>query len=228
MIKLIKQNKANILLQLNDDVIIKDNTFIEKLIKPLLLNKGIGLVCGNIQPLKPSNYIDQAAQSGFVVFKRLGESINYGSNAFTCDGKVLCFSSKFAKSIKFPNDIKFMGNSDGFIYLSCVTNKFDYVYAKDAVLYFKLPTTFKDFTKWQIRNIKSNNYVLKRYFGELAEKEFKIPKILFNYYKMNEFIKHPINSALIQLIGFYCGFKASREKNEFNTTWDTVLTTKSL
>ncbi len=228
LIKLIKRNKADLLLQLNDDVIINDSHFIEKLIKPFFANKNLGLVCGNIQPLKPTSYVGKAAQSGYIAFKNLGEKINHGSNAFTCDGKSLCFSNTFASSIKFPINHKDMGNSDGFIYLTCIKNGFDYAYAKYAILYFKLPTTLKDFTKWQVRSYKSNKYVLKNYFGDLAEKEFKIPKLLFNYYKAIEFIKHPISSILIQFIGFYCTYKAAKEKNEFNLKWDLVQSTRDL
>lgn len=163
-----------------------------------------------------------------MLFKSLGENLKNGNNIFTCDGKSLCFSGEFIKSLKFPKDLNYMGNVDYFLYLECIRNKFKYRYAKDAILYFKYPSTITDFTKWQIRNYTNNNYVLSKTFGNLVKKEYNVPFFRFTYYRIIEFIKNPIGSIFIKLVGYYCYFKSYQQRNIFNKTWETVLSTKEI
>lgn len=227
LVNLVNKNDADILIILNDDIIITDNLFLEKIIPYFVKEKNIGLVSCNIQPFSSNNFVSRSAESGFVAYKKMAESFKNGNNIFTCDGKVLCFSKEFIRSLHFPNDKSTMGNVDSYLYLSCIKNNFSYRYAKEASVFFKLPNTMSDFVKWQIRNYTSDT-VMKKTFGNIAEREFLIPVIIFNKYKFIEFLKNPLGSIFILFIGFYCSYKAVIAKNEFNLKWDLVQTTKDL
>lgn len=228
MVDLMKANRADILITLNDDIIINDPLYLEKAITPFLQEKNIGLVSCNMQALSSETFTAKAVQTGNNAFKKLGVSLKNGNNFFTCDGKTLCFSRKFINSINFPRNYKIMGNVDGYFYLKCMKNKYKYRYAKDAILYFKFPSTIGDFIKWQTRSFTSSNYTLRKTFGKLADDECKIPFILFTYYRIEEFFKNPIGSILIKILDYYCLCKANAQKTEFDTKWETVLTTKEL
>ncbi len=228
LVSLVKSNKADILMLLNDDIIVKDSYFIEKIIKPFYIEENIGLVCGNPQAFKSNSFISEAVRSGYNAYKRMSEALRQGNNVYTVDGKALCFSRKLTKIIKFPKDYKIMGNVDKFIYFSSISNKLKYRYVNNAIMYFKCPSTINDFTKWQIRNYKSNNYIVRMAWGKLVDEEYKYSKMKFVYYKLIEFLKNPIGSMFILTLGIYCSIKAASAKREFEITWDLVQTTKNL
>jgi len=228
IINLLKGNKSDICILLNDDIIISDRFFINKLIQPYFSNKNVGLISGNPQALQSRNFISEAVRSGYNAYKDLGDYIDSGNNIFTCDGKILCFSKLFIKTLKFPKNKSEMGNVDKYIYLSCLANHFDYRYVTDAVVYFKCPSTIDDFVKWQIRNYKTNKYIMQKKFAKLSYKEYKTPRIIFTCYKIKEFMKNPLGGTVIYLLGLYCTFKAYKERYFVKTTWDLVSTTKDL
>ena len=228
MISLIKKNNADILIVLNDDIVISDQFYIEKAIEPILLEENVGLVCCNIIDINTKTFTAKAVKSGYDAFRRLGVSLRNGNNIFTVDGKTLCFTQKFIISIKLPNDLRKMGNVDSYFYLECIKNKFKYRYSKNAILYYRFPSTIDDFINWQTRSFTSTNYILKETFGKLAEEEFKIPFIPFTYYRLLEFFKNPIGCIFIKFIVYYCQYKAYSRKKVFETKWNTVLTTKDI
>lgn len=196
--------------------------------KKFYISDKVGLVCANIQPLKPINFVTKAATSGFSVYKRMGEFIRNGENAITCDGKVLCLSNAFIKSNIIPLNHKDMGNVDRFLYFLCIKNGFKYKYSAKAITYFKFPSTLKDFVKWQIRNYKNNIKLSSSSFKELAKKELNYPYFLFNYFKFLEFFKHPLHSIFILLVGFYCSIMAKFDNKDFNIKWEVIQSTKEI
>ncbi len=225
---LAKSNNSDALLILNDDIILLDEYFIEKLIQPFIAEKNVGLICGNAQAMKSNSFVSEAVRSGYSAFKQIGESINHGNNVFTADGKSLSLSQKFIKTIEFPKEYNQMANVDSFMYFTCKANDFEYRYTKSSILYFKCPSTIRDFIKWQTRSYKTNNYIIPAKFRSLAKKEYVLPKAKFNYFKFIEFLKNPLGSTLILFLGIYCSFKASADKNTFNKTWDLVQSTKNI
>lgn len=228
LISLVKANITDVLILLNDDIVVTDEFFIEKIIQPFIKENNIGLVCGNPQAFKSNNFISEAVRSGYNAYKRISDSTRKGNNVYTVDGKALCFSKDFTKKIKFPTDYRIMGNVDKFIYFSCIKEKLNYRYVSNAIMYFKCPSTIQDFTKWQTRNYKSNKYMVKSVWGKLADKEYEMDQTKFRLYKFLEFLKNPIGSIVILMLGLYCSYKASIAKDEFSLTWDLVQTTKDL
>lgn len=229
LVSLVKYNNTDVLCILNDDIIVNDLLFLEKLVRPFIKEKNIGLVCCNAQPLKSNNFVANAVRSGYIPYKQIGEEIKNGNNVYSVDGKTLCLSKKFIKTIRFPNDYRHMGNVDKHIYFACINNQFIYRYVKDAIIYFKCPSTIKDFTKWQIRNFQSTKYIHKSYWGgKLVDKEYILPVNKFRYYKLLELLKNPLGGLFIFTLGIYCSFQARFDKTDFKIKWDTVQTTKEI
>jgi hypothetical protein len=128
----------------------------------------------------------------------------------------------------FPEEYSIMGNVDKYIYFLCVKNGFKYRYVKEAQMHFKMPDTIRDFVKWQTRNYKSNKYKVKEAWGDLVEKEYQHSKNDFRNYKIIEFIKNPLGSLFILMLGCYCSYKAKMEQDQFETKWDLVGSTKNI
>lgn len=228
LIKLVKSNRSDVLILLNDDVIITDNLFVEKTAKPFIDFPSLGLACCNPQPLPSGSFIAGAVRSGYVPYKKISEETRGGHNVFTVDGKALCFSKAFTEKIVFPEDYSIMGNVDKYIYFSCISKKFQYRYVKEAILFFKCPQTVSDFINWQTRNYKSNKYLVYKAWGSLVEKEYQMSNWKFRFYKLIELIKNPLESLVIFLLGLYSSYKARTESRVFNIKWNLVGSTKDL
>lgn len=219
--------KTDILVLLNDDIKITDEHFIEKLIKPFQGNPRVGLVSGNPRPLKARNFIEEAIISSVNAYKKASYKIKNGDNNFTCDGKILGLSKAFAKSLTFPKDMAAMGNVDAYLYFSCLANGFRYINSKEAIAYYRCPSSFGDYLSLTIRN-NSNFYLLRKTFGKLVDKEYEKPIFIFTWSLLTEFIKNPLGCLFIFLMRFYINLKAKMAANQFNKTWEVVRTSKVL
>lgn len=228
IIKLVKSNKSDVLVLLNDDIIISDFFFLEKLIQPFLHENKVGLVCGNPTAIESRNFVSEAVRSGYIAYKKMADTNKGGNNIFTVDGKILAVSKQFTDTVEFPKDLRIMGNVDKYIYFLNITNNLNYYFVKNAVVNFKMPTTIKDFIRWQTRNYKSNKYIMREAWGKLVEKEYEYSKHSFRYYKLIEFLKNPLGSVFILILGIYCSYNAKKEQSSFETKWDLVSTTKDI
>lgn len=223
---LLSLNKSEIIILLNDDIKITDNNFLEKISKAFI-DKRVGLVSANPQPIRPQTFTEKAANSAFRVYEKMRYTIRSGNNEFTCDGKVLALSKSFIKSLKIPKSYRQIGNADSFLYFSCVTRGFKYEHVKRAVVKFKLPSTLKDYLSLTIRN-NTDPYILKRRFGKVVEIEYRKPKLAFYYFGLIEFFKNPVGTMFIAIFSLYVKYKAKQVQKAFNPTWDIVLSTKNL
>lgn len=218
---------GDVVVLLNDDITIEDEMFLSKLVQVFADEPAVGMSCGAIQALPPVSFIDKAIQSTQRAYQRMREEINGGHNLFTVDGKVMALSSAFREKLVFPANLKQVGNVDAFVYLSCIQNGFKYRYAKNALVYFRNPVNFNDYVKWTARN-DSTPKMMKQLFGGLADKEYTLPKNSMLYYACIEFLKNPVGCLFIAVSRYYIQRKASKLSKNFNSTWETVQSSKHL
>ena len=223
--KMMKINTSDFLILLNDDIKIESDTFLSILVSSFTSENNVGLVSGNPQPLKPENFIQNAGVSTFRAYERSRYRVNNGNNKHTCDGKVLGFSKKFIQSIKFPSNYDDLGNVDAYLYFLCIKNGFKYLHAKNAIVYFSFPSTLRDYIRWNTRN-NMNQYILEKQFGSIVNQEYSFPSKSFNTSLFIELIKNPVGGLFIFLVGRYCKYKAKRNYQTFNSTWDVITSTK--
>lgn len=223
---LLKHNQTEIIVLLNDDIAITDHYFIQKLVTPFGEKNQIGLVTGNPQPLPSDNFIANAIISSFKVYETMKYEINNGDNVFNCDGKVLALSKKFANQIRFPVDNKYVANVDSYLYFSCRISAFRFRNVKEAKVFFKCPTTIRDYISWSTRN-NSGQYLLKKTFGSLVDQEFNKFRS-YPRYVLAEFINNPLGCLFIFCVGRYIKYKARHAEKLISSTWETVNSTKGL
>lgn len=222
---LISNFKGEALLLLNDDVRITDNNFLDKLVKPLN-NQKVGLVSGNPRPLAPKTFVEKSAILTFNAYEEIRYSIRNGNNKHTCDGKTILLSRSFAKNIKFPKNLKEMGNVDAYVYLSCIANGFLYKHVRKAKNYYKFPDNLRDYINLTIRN-NTNIYILRKKFGELTDKEYRIPKEIMLKAFLRQFISSPFESLFIFIVGRYCKIKAVNSYSSFSPKWEVIKSSKT-
>lgn len=227
VIHLLKKNDADVIVLLNDDIVITDKFFLEKTIAPFIQEKNVGLVCSNPTPFPGGNLMQRAITSSFNAYNAVRMRYNNGNSVLTCDGKVLTLSKQYVKSLKFPKDLGEMANVDWFIYFSCIQNGFKYRFVESARIWYKNPSTVRDYIKWTTRNNQDLN-MMKARFGKLFEESYKLPKFGFMFAKVKEAIKNPVGCVLLFGLSIYCTLQAKMGDSKFETMWELVETTKSI
>lgn len=222
---LLKENKSDILILLNDDVLIKDSLFIKRCLEPFN-DKNVGLSSVRLIPTHQITFVEKAVASGYKAYSNFAKNYKNGNNILTCDGKVLIVTKEFIQKFSFPKTVDEAGNLDTYFYAECLNRKFKYSFAKNAIIYFRCPATIADFIKWQKRNYK-NKIMIQNHFPSVKN-EYKIPILQFSYYKLIEFIKNPVGSVFIFILGIYCSLSIKSDKSQFDATWDLVKSTKDI
>lgn len=221
------RSKADIFLLLNDDIEIKDTHLISKLVIPFLNSRKVGLVSSRTIPNTPQNFVQKAILSTYNAYDVMRYSFKHGNNVFTCDGKTLVLSKEFIKTIRFPKNASNVGNIDAFLYLSCIKNGFSYYHVREAVTYFLLPKTVSDYLLLQPRN-NANQTVLKKTFGDLADREYEVSRKSLLKGMVIEVFKNPFAAFFIFCIGIYGKNKSKKIARNFEYLWETVKSTKKI
>jgi hypothetical protein len=69
---------------------------------------------------------------------------------------------------------------------------------------------------------------MRQQFGDLIDKEYRKPRIVFIYYLFLEFLKNPLGGLFLFVTGFYIRFAAKSYAKNFKQTWEVVTSTKTL
>lgn len=223
--KAILATESDLLIMLNDDISISNKSFVANIVKCFHSENDIGLVCSNIVPLPGVNFVEKAVISGFNAYKKTALQFNSGNNRFTCDGKSMTVSKALIKALNLRIPDSNMGNVDLYLYVQCMKLGFKYRFARDSVLYFKCPSTSSDFIQWQIRNYLTHQMFYKKH-SELAQTELHLPVVAFIINRCAEFIRNPMGSVYIYVLGLVCTFKSLRYDSRFNPKWETILSSK--
>jgi glycosyltransferase involved in cell wall biosynthesis len=217
--------KGDAIVLLNDDIRIRDRRFVEKCVYPIF-HQGADLAGANLKPLPPRSFVERGFVSMFRVYKRMRERLADRNNLFTCDGAAFAASRSFARTIDFPADPGQMGNVDAFLFLSCVGAGHRYVYARNAVAWFRSPATLRDYVRRNVRN-DSQEWILAERFGPETRFFFRAPRHLLWRSILAEVVGHPLAAAFVFVIGFYI-----RVKKHFSSasspTWEVLRSSKDL
>jgi glycosyltransferase involved in cell wall biosynthesis len=217
---LLKVNKSDVFVELNDDIRIDSDSVIEEIVRPFK-NKKVGLVGGNIKALPPKTFIGQCIYTSYLVFLNLRLNYKKGKTDLTCDGKILALSKDFAESLKLESSK--VGNVDIYLYYENLRQKRLYKFAKKAVVLFRLPESLKDFKNQEKRSVISRN-LMQKSFGELFLAEHKISKLAYLKSALSVFFRYPLQSILFKLLVN----RSSVSGKKSPIKWKLALTTKKL
>ncbi len=225
---LLSRMHSDINLLLNDDILIPDDDFLEKLAVPFFEISPAGLVSGNPRPLEPRTFIEKAARSAAAVYDKTLYSTGSLHNIFTCDGKIMALSKDFLESLRFPADNKQLGNMDAYLYFSCIIKGFLYRNVPLARVWFRLPSTLSDYIKLVSRD-NSNAEILEREFGLVVPLSYRRPGgWLFYKNALSEIFRNPLGCLLAMAVGVYGRFRARRYQTWLVPTWEVNASSKVL
>ncbi|MEK7165259.1 MAG: glycosyltransferase, partial [Patescibacteria group bacterium] len=224
---LLLHTAADVVVVLNDDIIIKNDNFLDQLTEPFRRQKGVGLVGGRVEPLPSRSFWQEIARLNFAAVRRSFASGKNPQHPLTCNGKVMALSRKFINSLKFPRDLSMMGNVDNYLYFSCLESRFTYVSNQDAVVYFKFADTPHEFTNWTLRNVSTMDLLAKS-FGKKVYTAFQLPKRYFFCFTGRELLTHIPHVLVLFVFHFYVQWKKRSITTDFNPTWDVIKSTKNI
>lgn len=191
---IVQKAKGDILVLLNADLAVQDKNFLNKFITQI--KKGNDLVCANLVPTSPKGRFERILYFGTIYTKRVFDNYQNGNNWATCHGAARAFSKKLYSQFRFKRSV----GEDMYSYFYCKFNGFKYAYAKDAVVYYKLPETIQDHKKRSVRFMVSRKLVEDEFGKEFIAENFSWPKERFLLQGILLFITKPIDAAIYALV----------------------------
>ncbi len=221
--QIIKLTDTDILVILNADILPKDSNFIDHLVKPII-HYNADLTSAAIRPVTPTKWFEKIVGVGEKIKTSFFEDYLKGNNFYTCRGTARAFSKRFYKKIVFPNKI----GDDSYSYLYCVSNNYKYFFADQAIIYFKLPDSYKDFKKQIVRFLKiKENFSLvfgtKQINKNLYFSKFKFIKKTFSY-----FLHDIMGTVLYSMLYTYVRIDSLFARSDSSGAWETSKSTKLL
>jgi len=214
--------ESDALLIFDADTLLDSNSTVAKLLAPLSKISRVGMIGGNAKILPGRTFIEKAINSSAEVFYEIREKYKGGNNAFGTNGCILALAKDFYKRVRLAEN---MLGDDHFLYFSCLKMGLKFVYQKDAIIWYRAPSTIKDHIKQNKRFI-SNSLLMRNVFGDLAEREYRVPRALMLRLKAKAILKDPVHSIAIYLINIYCRRAARNEADRLNGKWDIASSTK--
>lgn len=219
--QMFKKFDSDTLVMFDGDIKLSNNNVVTNLIEEFKDSK-VKLVGGNSRPFPPRSFFERAVFSTFSVFYKSRKYINNGNNVFGATGSILAIKKELAKKIEMPKIV----NEDAYIYLFCISNGFRFKYADNAVIYYKLPKKITDYTRQVMRSHPGAAIIeLKKYFGDLVEKEFNRPFKFYLIAILKSFIENPFGITLIIFINLYCKIFIPYVIRNYRLEWFTAKST---
>lgn len=216
--------RGDILVLFDADVKIANKKVITDMVDKFKNGDNVMLVGGDSRVFKPKSFFEKAIYTSYYVYFKSRKELRGGNNVFACTGACLALRREFAKEVKIPKDVI---NDDLYLYLFCKKRGYEFIYAPNARVYYKIASNLMDFLRQMFRSHpEAVNLVYKKYFGDLIDKEYYRPKSFYLRTVIESFIKNPLGT--IYMVGlklltkpFYPYFS-----KKYKLEWFTAASTK--
>ncbi len=221
--QLVKLCRADILVLLNADMVIKDAKFLEKLIAPVASGQA-DLTSANFEPLPADGWFDRIIVAGLHYKKSVYDDFQNGNNWHTCWGAARAFSNRFYPQLNFKRSV----SEDLYTYLLCKAQGRKYLFVKDTVIYGKLPTNFADHKRQSTRFFHSNEVMLQEFTPEFLHKNHVWPIKRFIVQGLKMMVSYPeltLYPLVVILVKVLALWDTETGKSD---TWAVAQSTKSI
>lgn len=198
--QIIEMTDTDVLVLLNADITLDDDSFIEKLVEPVL-ERGADLTSSNMLMVEPTSRFEKIIAAGFRLKNNIFERYNNGLNMYTCHGAARAFSKKLYKTFRFGESV----GEDGYSYLFCKKNGYKFAYVGSAVARIKLPDNIRDHQKQSIRFFKSNQAWYAEFGRPFVDAELEIPCSIGIRALIGSLVIEPI--SILLYLGVLCATK---------------------
>lgn len=217
--------KSDILVQTDADVILAHPLVIRDLVFPLISNTSVGMCCGNPRPMAGKTFIEKADKNVHEVMSSLYKSLRNGQNPFIVHGCIMALRKELVEKIEIPQDVV---ANDIFVYYFCLNVGYRCTYVPSAQVYFRLPQTFQDKVRQNLRSAAAGPVIAKYFPASLVARESQIPLLLNLRSKFHQLLKDPIGCTFIYLINKYSGLRVRILGYRASVIWPVAASTKEL
>lgn len=182
---------SEVVVLLDADITITSDLVLERLIEPFSKSSSTMLTSGKALPFKPKTIAQHIFYAGAEIWENARNSV-VNNDLYFCEGEIRAFKKKLYKEIKFPPS----SAEDVYPYLYCVEKKYGFKSAKDAIVFYRLPKTFRDYLKqfnryWKSKRIHEKNFS-KKLVAPLYTIDFKT--------KVNSTMKNIVRNPIWTII----------------------------
>ncbi len=213
-------SKSDIVVVLDADIMPADDSFIDSLISPIILDPEIGLTSNIIEPAKPRTFVEKALARNHVFKTNLWLSSGMGNTIYTCFGPARAFSRKLYEGMRYPKDVPV----DSYSYMHCVSHGLKFALARSASVIFRCPENFSDHRKQSTRFMSGKDAIVS-VFGDAAKAAYRLPFWPLFLSSLKELVSHPIlfMAFILMSVRIRLGKHAA-----FSSKWDMAGTSKNV
>jgi glycosyltransferase involved in cell wall biosynthesis len=162
--------KGTVIVLLEADTILVDDTYLAKLVAPFLQETNIGLVYGLSLPLPGETFFEQMMSFVDITKNKAFRTWNNGHNVYLChSGKA--YSRQLARRLIWPLDAP----EDSYAYLFCRRLHFKVRQVPEAVVYYRSPANMADYFKKTIRFNRGKGTLVKYFSQKTLDLTFNLP-----------------------------------------------------
>jgi len=165
-----KISQSDIFVTFDADAVLGGDTVIDEIVK-LFNEDNVGLVGGCDKPAAPKNFLQKSAVAWVNVWDEARHEFRGGDTVHNHHGCVSAIRGDIAKGIETPSSV--IAN-DQFLYYMIKKLGYDFRFAEQATVYYKVPSNFKDYFIQSVRFVTIKDRVFG-YFGKEIEREYPIP-----------------------------------------------------
>ena len=217
-----KINTSDIFITFDADVVLGSDFVIDEIVKSFT-RPNIGLVGGCGAPATPQNFLEKIAVAWVNAWDEARHGFNYGDTVHNHHGCVSAISGRITNKVEIPLNI--IAN-DQFLYHMVKKLGYNFRFAKNAVVYYKVPDNFKDYFIQSVRFITIKDRIFE-FFGNEIEKEYHIPSKIKHKALIKVFFKKPFSLIAGIFLQMIIRVVKNRFKEEYkNGVWKTAESSK--
>lgn len=221
--EILKYASGDILVLLNADVVPLGNRFIENLIKPFKKNPLVGLVGADTISAKPRTWFENVIAESHELKREMYQQIYGTDTIYLCHGRARAFSKTLYRQLNWINNYP----EDSFSYIFAIKKGFKFVFASQAKVLFRSPSTFADHLT-QSRRFINGRKQLEQYFSrEFVRKQFAIPQKLFFRTLCKRLVSHPITTFAYIVTSLLVRLWPNSQKI-YQSRWRIAVTSKKV
>lgn len=222
--QLIDRAGSDILVLVNADVVVRDKSFLAKLIAPIL-KKQAEVTAPRLETNSPKSFYEMILYVGFLYQKQVFEGLNEGNNWYTCRGALRAMSRGFYKNLRFEHSV----GEDMFVYFLSVYSGLKYQFVQGAVAYFRRPGNFADHILQSSRYFNSARFLESKFSREFIRQNYIWPTARFVAVGVKMFLRYPLYAPLyLLLIGVIRIYAVVNRRRTLANKWQMVKSSKSV
>jgi cellulose synthase/poly-beta-1,6-N-acetylglucosamine synthase-like glycosyltransferase len=223
--QLLKLFKGDVLVCLDADTILKNKLVVERLVKPLIKDRAIGLIGGNPQPLPAETFLEGAVNNYFYARDQLREESKFEKTAHAAHGRIMAFSRRFANRLHLPENI--LGD-DVYSFLQCKKLGLKFYHEKKAIVWYRSPQNWKDYATQATRFLAGGKQLYRYFNSKEVDKAFRIPKPVLRKQMLLQLKKNPLGYIFLKILNLYCFWRKKVFLKQLDIKWVSIRSSKRL